>query len=129
MKKITGILAVLTCFFVLCLGFISCDTGGGISFMNANDGSDGYSSSSSSVAGTYTAQESEMGYTVTYRLVLNPDSTYIVSYTIMGYTEIVEIGTYSVSGNTITFYFDGGTDTGTISGNTIQYDYLILTKQ
>ena len=126
MKKITAFLVMLVCLFTLGLGLVSCDSGGG----SGSSGGGG----STSVVGKWTATETEEGITAIITLDFRANSTYILSVTVMGYTETIESGTYSVSGNKITLSSpDGESSTGTINGNKMTFtgdgESIVFTKQ
>ena len=54
---------------------------------------------------------------------------FTMTYTLQG-TKNTSSGTYSISGRTVTLFFDsGGELTGTLSGNTLTFGMAVYTKQ
>ena len=120
MKRWTFFLVVMVCLFGFGLMLTSCDNG---------------TTNGSGVVGTWVGQYQVEGLTILFTYELRPNFTFIcISFVPTIGTTIEASGTYSVTGDTITFRFgSGGTDTGTISGNTIvivsDEFVLILTRQ
>jgi len=115
MKKLNGIFIILVCLFAL--SFMACPDSGGSSD----------SSSGNSVVGiwegttTITDYGIPMVFSASFNLKANNTFTAVITMSAMGMTETQnENGTYSVSGNTITFVDSyGDAFDGKISGKTI----------
>jgi len=70
----------------------------------------------------------EKGATVTVVITFKSPN-FTANATKEGVTKTMHSGTYSVSGSKVTFITNDGTMTGTINGNKLSLEDMILTKQ
>ena len=123
MKRFRVLFLMMVCLLGFGLLLISCDNG------TTSSGGGG-------VVGTWVGQHVEEGILFIFTIVFRPDFTFTMTMfaPAVGMT-IEDSGTFSVTGNTVTFTYIGGinhglTDTAIVTGNTMIYEGIyILTRQ
>lgn|GEM_PF-4246899 len=95
----------------------------GLIITSCNDGT-----TSVAYEGTWEGRTQQQGFTITHILELDAAGTFVNRTRVMGVTNTIASGTYSISGNTITFVSSGQSSNGTISGGTIVWGGITYSK-
>jgi hypothetical protein len=102
---------------------LACLFGLGLIITSCNDGT-----TSVAYEGTWEGRTQQQGFTITHILELDAAGTFVNRTRVMGITNTIASGTYSISGNTITFVSSGQSSNGTISGGTIVWGGITYSK-
>jgi len=123
MKNVFKLIGIVALVAAIGVSFAACDDGNGGSTGGTPTGGGGGGSSANVVGtwkGTYTEKISGLDLPTEMTWVFGADRTWSGSTVTFGMT-ITAVGTYTVSGNTVTITntTHGATDTATVSGNTM----------